>query len=76
MKSTTLELEVKPQALDQSNRVKVKQSKSWLLELDTSLNVHRLRSFQIIHIKHKLTMEQDSKYPTLLSFKIALWQNP
>ena len=41
MKSTTLELEVKPQALDQSNRVKVKQSKSWLLELDTFSNVHR-----------------------------------
>ena len=33
MKSTTLELEVKPQALDQSNRVKVKQSKEVIIIL-------------------------------------------
>ncbi len=33
MKSKTLELEVKPQALDQSNREKVKQSKEVIIIL-------------------------------------------
>ena len=55
MNSVIEVLVVKPQALDQSNRIKVKPSRSCLPELDTSSKVRWLRSFHIIHIKHKGT---------------------
>ena len=40
IKSTTFELEGKPQALDQSKRVKAKQSRSWLSEQCKLLDIY------------------------------------
>ena len=51
-------LDVSPQALAQSNRELEKRASIWSSDLSKSLNVRRLRSFQIHHIKHNGTKFQ------------------
>ena len=45
-------LKVSPQALDQSNKVPLKEANSWSSELSMSSNVLLFRSLQRHHIKH------------------------
>jgi len=51
-------LEMSPQALDQSKREPIKEASNWSSDLSKSSKVHRLRSFQIHHIKHNRTKFQ------------------
>ena len=54
-KSVTIVAVVRPQILDQSNSSLTKEPINWSIELALSSKILLLRSFHIVHIKHKGT---------------------
>ena len=60
-KNTTMESQfIKPHVWNQSNKELEKAASNWLPIHSTFSNMRRLRSFQTVHIKHKVTMFQIS----------------